>query len=210
MKKVGLVLIIALLMMAIAGCTLPFNPVKTSPTAAAHPSDTTPGVIVTQQSPVTATPTSSYWLSGYKEINVNREQYLPGRTKITYDKLYHTDDWNMPFPLGGPGVRAASHGAVLKVKFYNPSSSTWAVLLDNDVKATFSYFDANGVRHPLVTADVFYDEATDKTFMETTVAPGQTKSMWILAYISSDADYEKYGGRLDTPTLDANPGYAPM
>ena len=211
MKKIGLVLIIALLTLSAAGCTLPSGTNgKASPTPTPYPTDITPGVITTQQPPVTATPESSYWLSGYKEINVNREQTLPNKNKVRLDKIYHRDDWKMPFPMGGTGSKVSSYGAVMKVKFYNPTSSTSTIVLDSDVKATFTYFDPNGIRKGLVTADFFYDEDTGKTFMETSVAPGQTKTLWILAYISKDEDYEKSGGRLDTPGLDANPGYAPM
>ncbi|WP_424357187.1 hypothetical protein [Methanocella sp. MCL-LM] len=213
MKKIVLVLIIGLLTLSAAGCTLPLGGTggKVSPTPTPYPTDITPGVITTQQPPVTATPAPSHWLGGYKEVNVNREQYLPGGMKVRLDKIYYdTADWKMPFPLGGVSTKAANHGAVLLVKFYNPSSNTRQIVLDTDVKTSFSYFDQNGVRHGLITADVFYDPDTGKTFMETSVAPGQTKSLWILSYVSSDEDYEKYGAKLDTPTLDANPGYVPM
>lgn len=205
MKKIGLVLIIALLTLSMTGCTFPSGTGTASPTPTPYPTTLTPGVISTQQPPVTATPASTYWLSNYKEVNVNREQYLPGGMKVRLDKIYHTDDWKMPFPLGGPAVNSANHGAVMLVKFYNPSSSTRQIVLDTDVTTSFSYFDEKGVRHGLITADVFYDEGTGKTFMESSVAPGQTKTLWILSYISSNEDYAKYGARLDTPTLDANP-----
>ncbi|WP_048198779.1 hypothetical protein [Methanocella arvoryzae] len=208
MKKIGLVLIIALLTLSAAGCTLPSGTDgKASPTPTPYPTDITPGVITTQQPPVTATPVSSDWLSGYQETTLERSQSLPNGVKVTYSKYYKTDDWMMPFPLGGPRVNQANHGAVMLVKFYNPTSSTQSIVLDSDVKAAFSYLDANGVRRGLVTADVFYDKDTGKQFTEISIAPNETRTLYILAYVSSDADYEKTAGRLDWPTLDANPGY---
>ena len=215
MKKAGLIVILALLVVSTAGCTFPASTTTPTPAQVTGSPSASPTPTVTYETTpmVTPAPTpaqaSGDWLSGYTEKIVNKRQMLPDQVQAQFDGYYNKSDWSMPFPLGGPGVGASTHGAIFQVDFINPGSSTRTVELDYDIKATFSYFDQNGLRVPLVTADVFYDNSTGRQYTEVDVPPGATRSVYILGYISSDEDYNKYNSTLDTPSLDTNPRYIP-
>jgi len=223
-NKFLLISIIALLVIPLAGCAQPGGqgtatpstaPSATAPITSSEPplpSEAAPGSAVSTTQPSTAaTPTSAAnWLSGYKETSIAREQYMTNGMKARLESFYTTPNWTMPFPLGGQGTKSANHGAIIQVKFYNPTSSAQEIVLDTDVKSSIWYVDANHKQFPLVTADMFYDPSTGRTFMQTSVAPGETKTMWILGYISNDDDYDNHSSSLQSPTLELNPRYTPQ
>lgn len=182
-----------------SGCTLPFNnPPAATPTAVPQPSDTTPGTVATQQPPATPTPKPAFWLDGYTEYKFGHEQNLANGMKSTIDKIYHNDDYTMPVPLG-TGSSASHHGVIYRVKFYNPTTTKKTEQLGIDMKSMIFYFNSENMRKKFMTSDTFYNENTGEMYLDLDVAPGETKTVYILSYISRDRDYEANGSRIDWP-----------
>ncbi len=196
-----LMLIVALVALAVAGCTSP------TATPTEHPTDTTPSSIPTQTVP-TGTPAPTPWLSGYTKADINREQPLVSQVTTTYEALYHTADWSMPHALRTQ-YGYADHGAIYQILFSNPTGKNQTIVAGYDIKSSLTYLEKNtGYRKMISSSDVFYDPGTKTEYGEVKLAPGDSKRVYMLAYITNNTAYDAYGSLLDPkPGLDVNPQY---
>ncbi len=191
--------IVALLALAVAGCT-------TTGTPTVHPTDTTPSSMPTQTAP-TGTPAPTSWLDGYTEYPHTGmdEQTLFNQAVGKFLVYYHNSDWTMP-KTGEMLHGDAHHGVIYKIQFSNPSGSEKTIIAGSDIKSTFQYY-SGGSRGLMLTSDVFYDPATGTEYGSITLANGESKIVYMLAYINDDSAYDTYGKAIDIVSLDFNPHY---
>lgn len=201
MKKVALMLIIALLALAAAGCT-------TNNSATPQPTDTTPGGIATQ-TPPTGTPGPSDWLSGYTETVKGQTQGLPGSTypqvTCTFEGYYNNSGWTLPQSLQTK-YGYAHHGLVYQLKFSNPTGSQQTVVAGYDIKSDIPYNDQGNLAY-MPTTDIFYDQNTQSTYGTLTLPAGSTKEAYMLVYITNDSAYDSHASHINYISLDLNPQY---
>jgi hypothetical protein len=88
----------------------------------------------------------------------------------------------------------------------NPSGSDQRITAGDTIKSTIQYF-INGKRDWMPTSEVFYDPATGTEYGTFTLANGDSKEVYMLAYITNDSAYDLYGKGIDTVSLELNPGY---
>lgn len=200
-KKIMLILIVAMLALAIAGCTSP------SGTPTAKPTDTTPSAIPTQTVP-TGTPAPTPWLSGYTKIDVNMEQPLVSQVTSNYEAVYHSDNWSMPHAMRTQ-YGSANHGAIYQIRFSNPTGSNQTIVAGYDIKSSLTYLEkGTGYRKMVLSSDVFYDPYTKEEYGEVKLLPDESREVYMLAYITNNTAYDAYGSVLDPkPGLDLNPQY---
>ncbi|HEY3273487.1 MAG TPA: hypothetical protein VGJ92_06980, partial [Methanocella sp.] len=74
------------------------------------------------------------------------------------------------------------------------------------VKSTMEYI-IHGKRDWMPTSEVFYDPATGTEYGTFTLANGDSKEVYMLAYITNDSAFDLYGSGIDIVSLDLNPGY---
>lgn len=186
---------VALLALAVAGCT-------TTGTPTVHPTDTTPSSIPTQTAP-TGTPAPKSWLDGYTEYPHTGmdEQTLFNQAVGRFLVYYRNVDWTMPKADGD-----SHHGLIYKLQFYNPNNPEKTIIAGSSIKSTLQD-DSGGRRGLIFTSDVFYDPATDTDYNSFTLANGETKDVYMLAYINDDSAYDTYGKAIDIVSLDFNPHY---
>jgi hypothetical protein len=191
--------IVALLALAVAGCTGTGTPT-------AHPSDTTPGTIPTQTAP-TATPGPKSWLEGYSEYRNTgmQQQPLVNQVDVKFEVYYHNSDWTMPQSMRTLKGNA-HHGVIYKLQFTNQKAGTQSITAGDTLKSTVQYF-TNGSRGYISTSEVFYDPNTDSEYGTFNIANGETRDVYMLSYFTSDAEYAAYGSHIDTVSLDLNPHY---
>jgi hypothetical protein len=198
-KKVVLIFIVAMLTLAVAGCT-------TNDTPTVHPTDTTPSAIPTGTVP-TGTPTPTPWLSGYSEVQNPgvQQQTMYNQMTCKFQVYYHNSDWTMP-----KGMRTmygnAHHGVIYKLQLSNPSGSEQTITAGDTIKSTMEYM-IQGKRDWISTSDVFYDPATGTEYGTFTLANGNSKEVYMLAYITNDSAYDSYGSAIDIVSLELNSGY---
>ncbi len=201
MKKLALMSIVALLALAVAGCT-------TTATPTAHPTDITPSALPTQALP-TATPSPAPFLAGYAEHPNGATQGLPGtqvpQVTCTFVAVYYNSDWTMSAELKTL-YGYASHGVVYKLRFNNPTGSQQTIAAGDDIKADVQYF-VNGRANVIPTSETFYDPGTKQSSNQLTLASGQTREVYMLAYITNDSAYDAYGRYINLVSIDLNPHY---
>ena len=100
----------------------------------------------------------------------------------------------------------AHHGVIYKLQFSNPNGSAKTITAGDDIKSTIQYF-SGGSRGWMPTADVFYDPVTGTEYGSFTLANGESKKVYMLAYINDDSAYDSYGKAIDIVSLDWNPQY---
>jgi len=201
MKKIAFMFTVAVLALAVAGCT-------TTGTPTAQPADTTPSAIPTQTLP-TGTPTPEFWLNGYSEYFKGVTQQLPGneipQPECTFEAVYYDDDWTMPYDLRTL-YGYARHGAIYKLIFNNPTGSNYTIMAGDTVKSNMHYF-YNGKANLMPTSDTFYDPGTKTGYGSLELAPGKSREVYMLAFITNDSMYDKYGSYINFVSLDLNPHY---
>jgi hypothetical protein len=197
-KKFMLMLIVAMLALAAAGCTSP------SGTPTAHPSDTTPSSIPTQTLP-TGTPAPTPWLSGYTKYANGGEQPFVNQVTCTFVAVYYDNNWSMPHALQTQ-YGYAHHGAIYQLLYANPTGSNQSVVAGYDVKSNIQYY-GNGVRGGVSSSDVYYDPISKTEYGEVKLAPGESRTVYMLAYITNDTAFEAHKSALERPSLDVNPQY---
>lgn len=190
---------VALLALAVAGCT-------TTGTPTVHPTDTTPSSMPTQTAP-TGTPAPKSWLEGYTEYPHTGmdEQTLFNQAVGKFLLYYHNSDWTMPKTtetLSGD----AHHGVIYKLQFSNPNAPEKTIIAGDSIKSTLQYY-SGGSRGLMLTSDVFYDPATGTEYGSFTLPTGESKEVYMLAYINDDSAYDTYGKAIDIISLDFNPHY---
>ena len=203
MKKEALMFTVALLALAVAGCAGTGTPT-------AHPTDTTPSTLPTQTAP-TATPAPVSWLNGYTEDVRGMTQRLPGtevpQVECTLEAVYHTGNWMMP-----AGLRtyngSAEHGAIYKLLFHNPTGSAYTIVAGDTIKSDIQYY-YGGMAYVIGTSDIFYDPGTDTQYSTFDVPAGQSREVYLLAYVTSNAAYDAYGSYINLESIDLNPHYQP-
>jgi hypothetical protein len=198
-KKAALIFIVAMLTLAVAGCT-------TTGTPTAHPTDTTPSAIPTGTIP-TGTPTPTPWLGGYSEVQNPgvQQQTMYNQMTCKFQVYYRNSDWTMPQEMKTTKGNA-HHGVIYKLQISNPSGAEQTITAGDTIKSTIQYF-INGKRDWMPTSDVFYDPATGKEYGTFTLPNGESKEVYMLAYITGDSYYDSYGSAIDTVSLDLNPHY---
>jgi len=193
-------LIVALLALAVAGCSAP------SATPTAHPTDTTPSGLPTQTAP-TPTPGPNAWLSGFTEYDINRVQPFINGVTSDYEAVYHTANWTMPDSIQTQ-YGYAHYGCVYRLLFTNPTGDPQQIVAGDTVKSDVTYVDQRGYRGYVYTSDVFYDPATKSQYGTVNLAPGDSKEVYMFTYITNDSAYATWGPWLDPkPGLDVNPHY---
>jgi hypothetical protein len=193
-----LMLIVALTALAVAGCTTP----TASPTG--HPTDTTPSSIPTQTLP-TGTPTPASWLSDYTKYANGGKQPLVNQVTCTFEAVYYNSNWSMPHALQTQ-YGYAHHGAIYQLLFANPTGSNQSVVAGYDVKSNIQYY-GDGYRGFIPSSDVYYDPITKTEYGELKLAPGESRSVYMLGYISNDTAFVTHKKALERPSLDVNPQY---
>jgi hypothetical protein len=192
---------VALLALAVAGCT-------TTGTPTVQPTDTTPSAIPTQ-TPPTGTPVPGSWLNGYSEYLKGGTQQLPGNAippaECTFEAVYHDADWTMPYELLTLNGYA-EHGAIYKLRFTNPTGEAYTIVAGDTVKSTFPYY-YNGKAGIIPTSDTFYDPGTKTEYGTVVVPAGNSREVYMLAFITNNSNYETYGSYITNPSLDLNPHY---
>ncbi|OPY26560.1 MAG: hypothetical protein A4E28_02451 [Methanocella sp. PtaU1.Bin125] len=193
-----LMLIVALTALAVAGCTTP------AATPTGHPTDTTPSALPTQ-TPPTATPAPTPWLSGYAKYANGGTQPLVSQVTCTFEAVYYDNNWSMPHALQTQ-YGFAHHGAIYQLLLANPTGSNQTIVAGYDIKSNIQYY-YNGVRGGVSTSETFYDPGTKAEFAELRLAPGESRTVYMLAYITNDTAYETHKVGLERPSLDVNPQY---
>jgi hypothetical protein len=190
---------VALLALAVAGCT-------TTGTPTVHPTDTTPSSMPTQTAP-TGTPAPTSWLDGYTEYPHTGmdEQTLFNQAVGKFLVYYHNSDWTMP-KAGEMLHGAAHHGVIYKLQFTNPNEPAKTITAGYDIKSTIQYY-SGGSRGWMPVAEDFYDPANGTLYGSLTLAKGESKTVYMLAYINDDSAYDSYGKAIDTVSIDWNPQY---
>jgi hypothetical protein len=192
--------IVALLALAVAGCT-------TTGTPTAHPTDTTPSSMPTQTAP-TGTPAPTSWLNGYsEEPNTGMHQQTMFNQMVCKFLYYHNSDWTLPHALRTM-YGNAHHGVIYRLELSNPTGSDQIITAGDTIKSTIQYFKS-GNRGYMPTSEIFYDPATSTEYGTFTIANGATREVYMLAYITNDSAYDSYGSAIDTVSLDLNPHYQP-
>jgi hypothetical protein len=201
-KKIAFMLMAMLLAMAVAGCAA-------TSTTTPHPTDTTPSTMPTQ-TPPTGTPAPQPFLSGYAEYLNGATQPVLGAeippVTCTYEAVYHDSNLTMPHALQTQ-YGYAHHGAIYRLSFANPTGAEKTIVAGDNIRSFLQYVK-QGSRQYVATSDVFYDPATRSEYGELRLAPGQSKEVYMLAYITNDSVYDQYGSLLDPrPSIDLNPHY---
>ncbi len=191
-------LIVGLLALAIAGCTGP----SASPTG--HPTDTTPSTIPTQTLP-TGTPAPTPWLGGFTKYANGGEQPLVSQVTCKFVASYHDGNWTMPHALQTQ-YGFAHHGAIYELLLANPTDGNQSVVAGYDVKSNIQYY-RSGQRGMVSTSDVFYEPATKAEYGQLKLAPGESRTVYMLAYFTNDTAYVANEDWLERPSLDVNPQY---
>jgi hypothetical protein len=197
-KKIILLLIVALMALAVAGCTSP------SATPTGHPTDTTPGTLPTQ-TPATATPGPTSFLSGYTKYVNGGTQPFVNQVTCTFEAVYNNSDWSMPHALQTQ-FGHADHGAIYQLLYYNPTDSNQTIAAGYDVKSHVEYY-GNGIRGLIPTSDIYYDPITNTEFGTVTLKPGESRELYMLAYITNNSEYVAHKGTIERPSLDVHPQY---
>lgn len=193
-----LTLAVAVLALAVAGCTSPTG------TPTAHPTDTTPSTIPTQTAP-TGTPAPTPWLGGLTKYANGGTQPLVSQVTCTFEAVYYDSNWTMPHALQTQ-YGFARHGAVYQLFFANPTGSNQSIAAGYEIKSNIQYY-SNGVRGMVASSDVFYDPATQTEFGEIKLKPGESRTVYMLAYITNDTAFVTHKSGLERPSLDVNPQY---